>query len=65
VSATNLWSEASHASACADVIHGCPATFEADTPEELMAQVAAHANAVHAGEPGTGCDVADEAVNET
>ena len=49
--------------ACGDVIPGCPAIFEADTQEDLMAQVAAHANAVHAGEPG--CDVADEAVTES
>ena len=52
--------------ACGDVIPGCPATFTADTQEELMAQVAAHANSVHADEPGPGpgCDVADQAVTE-
>jgi predicted small metal-binding protein len=51
--------------ACGDVVPGCPATFEAATRAKLMAQVAAHANAVHAGEPGSGCDVADEAVTES
>ena len=50
--------------ACGDVIPGCPATFTADTQAELMAQVAAHANSVHADEPGPGCYVADEAVSE-
>ena len=50
--------------ACGDVIPGCPVTFTADTQEELMAQVAAHANSVHADEPGPGCGVADEAVSE-
>lgn len=50
--------------ACGDVVPGCPATFEAETKEDLMAKVAAHANAVHADEPGPGCEVADEAVTE-
>jgi predicted small metal-binding protein len=52
----------SYTMACGDVVPGCPATFEADTQDELMARVAAHANAAHAEEPTAGCEVADRAV---
>lgn len=33
--------------ACNDVMPGCDATFSADTDDELMAQVAAHAAEGH------------------
>lgn len=33
--------------ACGDVIPGCQATFEADSPEEVLAQVAEHARVDH------------------
>ena len=33
--------------ACNDVMPGCDATFEADSDDELMAQVAAHASEGH------------------
>lgn len=33
--------------ACADVMPGCDATFEADSKDELMGQVAAHAEEEH------------------
>ena len=33
--------------ACGDVMPGCAATFEADSEEELLAQVAPHAAEAH------------------
>lgn len=53
----------SYVMACSEVVPGCPATFEADTREELLAKVGAHANAEHAdaGAPPN-CDVVDGAI---
>ena len=33
--------------ACGDVVPGCTATFQTETEEELLAQVAAHARDEH------------------
>lgn len=33
--------------ACGDVMPGCPARFEARSPETLLEQVAAHASSAH------------------
>ncbi|HWH35780.1 MAG TPA: DUF1059 domain-containing protein [Acidimicrobiales bacterium] len=63
----------SYTMACADVVPGCDAVFEADSKEELLAMVGAHANAVHGGEAGDGqgdgdggpgCDVVDQSIRE-
>jgi len=37
----------SYSIACGDVMPGCAATFSADTKDELMGQVVAHAGADH------------------
>lgn len=57
--------------ACADVVPGCPAVFEADTKEELLGLVGAHANTAHADdsdgdgdEDGPGCEVLDQVIVE-
>lgn len=33
--------------ACGEIMEGCPATFSADTDEELLAQAGSHAVEVH------------------
>lgn len=50
--------------ACADVVPGCTAVFEADSEEELLRLVGAHANAEHAEHEGPGCEVLDQAIVE-
>jgi predicted small metal-binding protein len=37
----------SYAIACGDVMDGCPATFEAESKDELMGQVVEHARDAH------------------
>ena len=43
----------SYSIACGDVMPGCAATFEADTKDELMQQVVAHAREDHGVEEVT------------
>jgi predicted small metal-binding protein len=50
--------------ACADVVPGCNAVFEAESEEELLALVGAHANAEHAEQQSPGCEVVDQAISE-
>lgn len=54
----------SYKMACADVVPGCGAVFEAESEEELLALVGAHANAEHADHESPGCEVVDQAISE-
>jgi predicted small metal-binding protein len=54
----------SYRMACADVVPGCPSVFEADSQEELLALVGAHANAEHTDRSAPNCDAVDRAISE-
>ena len=53
--------------ACGDVMTGCAATFEADTKDELMQQVVAHAREDHGVEEVTPevAEAVEGAIKET
>lgn len=49
---------------CADVVPGCSAVFEAESREELLALVGAHANAEHGDRRAPECGTVDRAISQ-